>query len=118
MVSAKAKWRTRGCGIDARRGVAVNAVLTDGTTRDATARLWPQTERLKAAVARFRRLAADSELNHAVAAAEGLSQYLAVPVNGLWRDKLRPDGTWVDEMAPGSSLYHISCAYRELAEMP
>lgn len=45
----------RGCGIDAGRGIAVNEVLTDGTIHDAKARLWPQTERIKAAVARFRR---------------------------------------------------------------
>jgi mannose-6-phosphate isomerase len=33
--------------------------------------------------------------------------YLDTPVAGLWRDKLRPDGTFVDEPAPASSLYHL-----------
>ena len=108
----------RGCGIDRARGVAINEVLTDGTTRDAKARLWPQTERLKAAVARFRRTSSDTEAAEAVAAYRGLRQYLDVPVSGLWRDKLKQDGAWVEELAPGSSLYHISCAYSELVRLP
>jgi len=104
----------RGTGIDARRNVAFNEVLTDGSPHDLTARLWPQTERLKAAVARFKRLGSDEEAEEAVAAARGLRQYLEVDVPGLWRDKLGEDGSWIEEMAPGSSLYHISCAYSEL----
>ena len=104
----------RRTGIDARRNVAFNEVLTDGSPHDLTARLWPQTERLKAAVARFKRLGSDREAEEAVAAARGLRQYLEVDLPGLWRDKLREDGSWIEEMAPGSSLYHISCAYSEL----
>ena len=34
------------------RGVAINEVLIDGSIRNAAARLWPQTERPKAALAR------------------------------------------------------------------
>jgi mannose-6-phosphate isomerase len=101
-------------GVDARRGVAINAVLTDGSVHDPAARLWPQTERLKAAVARLRRLGSAEEANEAAAAAAGLGQYLEVERPGLWRDKLKQDGSWIDELAPGSSLYHISCAYNEL----
>jgi mannose/cellobiose epimerase-like protein (N-acyl-D-glucosamine 2-epimerase family) len=104
----------RGCGIDPVRGVAINEVLTDGAAHDSKARLWPQTERLKAAISRLRRTGSDTEAGEAVAACRGLHQYLEVPVQGLWRDKLKKDGTWVDELAPGSSLYHISCAYAEL----
>lgn len=104
-------------GLDVRRGVAVNEVLADGTVHDARARLWPQTERLKAAVARYQRLKSQSEAEEAVSAWQGLKQYLDVHIEGLWRDKLREDGTWVVEMAPGSSLYHISCAIHELANV-
>src|SRR5262249_45616018 len=35
-------------GYDPARGVAMNEVWSDGSASDATARLWPQTERLKA----------------------------------------------------------------------
>lgn len=104
----------RRTGIDASRGVAINEVLTDGTIHDDKARLWPQTERIKAAIARFVRNRDKFEAAEASAAIEGLQQYYDVPLAGLWRDKLRHDGSWVDELAPGSSLYHISCCYLEL----
>lgn len=104
----------RRTGIDPVRGVAVNEVLTDGSVHDAKARLWPQTERIKAAVIRFNRTGDQAERLEVIDACEGLELYYDVPVLGLWRDKLRADGTWVDELAPGSSLYHISCAIAEL----
>lgn len=107
----------RSVGIDQSRGVAINEILTSGQSRDRKARLWPQTERLKAAVSRFKRLGNEKEAEEVIDAAQGLQKYLEVPVSGLWRDKLHPDGTWVDEHAPGSSLYHISCAYSELSKL-
>lgn len=106
----------RRMGIDYHSGVVINQVLTDGTIHDGRARLWPQTERTKAAVARYRRLQSVDEAAEIVAATTGLGKYFDVPTPGLWRDKLDEDGNWVEELAPGSSLYHISCAYAELAE--
>jgi mannose-6-phosphate isomerase len=104
----------RDTGIDQARGVAINEVLVDGSVRDSAARLWPQTERLKAAASRYWRLQSLSELNEISAAYRGLVQYFDVPVGGLWRDKLLEKGGWVEEHAPGSSLYHITCAFQEL----
>ena len=94
-------------GVDAGRNVAMNAVWEDFSVRDADARLWPQTERLKAALV----LGTDAE---ALSAAEGLAQYLATPARGVWRDKLRADGGFVDEPAPTTSLYHLMVAILEL----
>ena len=102
-------------GVDPRRGVAVDSLDDDFQVRDAQARLWPQTERLKAALLL-------SELDplqrrfyeaEAAAAARSLLGYLQAPVLGIWRDKLSADGAWKDEPAPASSLYHIACAIWE-----
>jgi len=101
-------------GIDASRGVAINEVLTDGTTHNLTARLWPQTERLKATLARLRRTGEPTEAGEAARAYQGLKLYLATPAPGTWHDKLQQDGAWVDEPSPASSLYHITCALTEL----
>jgi mannose-6-phosphate isomerase len=98
-------------GVDRQRGVAVNVLWNDLSVRDGSARLWPQTEYLKAALI----LGEDDE---ALAAANGLARYLDVPARGAWRDKLRPDGTFVDEPAPASSFYHIALAIMELARPP
>ena len=101
-------------GIDAQRGVMVNEVLLSGVIKNATARLWPQTERLKAALSRARRINRKAELAEAVDAFDGLSLYLDTPTPGTWRDKLHADGSWQAEPAPGSSLYHITCSFVEL----
>lgn len=103
-------------GIDPARGVAIDAVLTDGTLHKATARLWPQTERLKAALARLRRTGGEEEAAEARRAYAGLKLYLAMPVPGTWQDVMSPDGSFVPMPAPGSSLYHITCAMAELVE--
>jgi mannose-6-phosphate isomerase len=107
-------------GVDAKRGVAMDELLDDLTVHKAGARLWPQTEWIKAAMilsrtaglsdddrAAFRREAAD--------ALAALTRYFDTPVKGLWRDKLTPEGTFVEEAAPASSFYHIIAAAIELA---
>ena len=103
-------------GVDHQRGVAINETTTDGAIRNADARLWPQTERLKAALARLRRTGDARERAEALAALSGLTRYFDTPQRGVWRDKLRADGSWVEEPAPGSSLYHITCALAELCD--
>jgi mannose-1-phosphate guanylyltransferase/mannose-6-phosphate isomerase len=96
-------------GVDRARNVAVNVLSDDLTIRDAGARLWPQTEYLKAALC----LGEEAE---ALCAARGLAQYLEVPARGAWRDKLKPDGSFVDEPAPASSFYHLIGAILPLVE--
>ena len=39
---------------------------------------------------------------------------LDTPARGAWRDKLGPDGTFVDEPAPATSFYHLMMAILEL----
>ncbi len=94
-------------GVDPVRGVAVNELWDDFSPRDTTARLWPQTEHLKAT------LLFDEE-TASLAAAQALRRYLETPTPGAWRDKLRADGTFVEEPAPATSFYHILGACLEL----
>lgn len=103
-----------GPGVDPKRGVAIFALLDDLSVHDDVARLWAQTERIKAGVLAAQ-VDGDPRWWTTVAeGAEGLLKYFDVPVKGLWRDKLRADGTFVDEAAPASSFYHIVCAILEL----
>ena len=97
-------------GIDAARGVAVDELDDRLAVRSARARLWPQTERLKAALILGDRIPPA----HAGEALKGLQVYLER--GGLWRDKQEPDGGFVDEPAPASSLYHIAAAWVQLRE--
>ncbi len=97
-------------GVDERRGVAFNALDDCFTPLDSVARLWPQTERIKAALS----LAEEDRDAQVAAACAGLQRYTEVTPQGLWRDRLKPDDTFVDEPAPASSFYHIVCALNEL----
>jgi mannose/cellobiose epimerase-like protein (N-acyl-D-glucosamine 2-epimerase family) len=97
-----------GCrGVDELRSVAINALWDDLSPRDPQARLWPQTEYLKASLAL-------GETGHALRAASGLRTYLGAPVAGLWWDRLSPTGRFEPEPAPASSFYHIALACQEL----
>jgi mannose-6-phosphate isomerase len=103
-------------GVDPRRGVAVDELLDDLTVHRPTARLWPQTERIKAGSLAANLTGQDSYWNMAAGAAEALEGYLRTPVDGLWRDVLLPTGDFADEPAPASSLYHIVVALSVLRE--
>ena len=104
-------------GIDAQRGVEINEVLTDGSVVNGKARLWPQTERLKVAVVRYHRTGSDEDLREVAEAWTGLRKYFLPEAQHLWRDKMNEDGSFIEELAPGSSLYHISCAILEMCSL-
>ena len=103
-----------GPGVDTARGVAVFALLDDMSVHDPVARLWAQTEWIKAGVLAAEVTGDPDWWSAVVGGAEGLMKYLDTPVKGLWRDKLQADGTFVEEAAPASSFYHIVCAILEL----
>ncbi|WP_309627551.1 AGE family epimerase/isomerase [Brevundimonas sp.] len=104
-------------GVSERPMIAVDALNDDGTVRSRRARLWPQTEWLKASLI-LAETATDGErqrlMDDAATALRGLWLYLTP--DGLWRDKRLPQGGFIDEPAPASSLYHIAAAFGQLAE--
>ena len=100
-----------------RNGLATNSLLDDFSAHDAGARLWPQTERLKAAALAARCTGDARYLSMAVAAADGLLRYLDCPTPGLWYDRIDANGNLVDEPAPASSFYHLVAAVAEISAL-
>ena len=101
-------------GVDRDRGIVIFALGETLEPLDRGARLWAQTERLRAC-ARAAALSGDEAMwEAALQAAGALDAFLDVPTRGLWRDWMGPDGAFVDEPAPASSLYHIAGAIAEL----
>lgn len=94
-------------GIDPKRDAAIHAMTDTFEVTVPTARLWAQTERIKAALM----LAPGEEalISEALKGAATLWRYLDTPVKGLWWDRFEPDGTFVSEPAPASTFYHIIC---------
>lgn len=100
-----------------RNGLATNSLLDDFSAHDAGARLWPQTERLKAAALAARCTGEARYFSMAVAAADGLLRYLDCPTPGLWYDRIDTSGNLVDEPAPASSFYHLVAAIAEISAL-
>jgi len=88
-------------------GVAINALNDDFTIKDAGARCWPQTERLKAALFAAAATGEPRYRSMAEAAAASLIPYLNTPLPGLWLDMRLPSGELVDAAAPASTFYHL-----------
>ncbi|MDP9044554.1 MAG: AGE family epimerase/isomerase [Pseudomonadota bacterium] len=101
-------------GVDGSRGVAVNALDTALATTDAAAKLWPQTERVRAWVQAWSQADTPSDAALArgrlVEAARGLARYLLPAPAGLWEEQMGPDGRFDGQESRASSLYHIVAA--------
>ncbi len=96
--------------------VAINALLDDFTVHDPNARLWPQTERLKAALLAAQLTGEEHHWSAAVAAASSLFPYLHTPGNGLWFDTQLPSGALLVSPAQASTFYHLVGAIAALDE--
>jgi mannose-1-phosphate guanylyltransferase/mannose-6-phosphate isomerase len=101
-------------GVDPKRGVAIDSMNLDGSVRSARARLWPQTEWLKAALVLGPLMNSDRQelcITQAARAQRAMWRYLTP--SGLWHDKMLENGRFIDEPAPASSFYHIMAAYTQ-----
>jgi mannose/cellobiose epimerase-like protein (N-acyl-D-glucosamine 2-epimerase family) len=98
-------------------GVAINVLVNDASIHDGAARLWPQTERLRAG-ALAARLYGDSRYWKMTGeAATALLRYLATPVPGLWYDRLSPSGQFLRETVTAGNFYHIVGGIYEVAAL-
>ena len=107
-------------GMDPATGLVWDAVGRDGTLRQASARLWPQTEAIKAHAVRATRPAATpAERTQAAALAARTvrtmgTRYLQGGPAGTWLDQFGPDGALLSRSIPTSSFYHVFMGYAEL----
>jgi mannose/cellobiose epimerase-like protein (N-acyl-D-glucosamine 2-epimerase family) len=103
-------------GVD-KNGFVIFALDAGMKPLDRGARLWAQTERIRAC-ARAAALTDDGALWSATLQACGaLEAFLDTPTPGLWYDWREPAGVFREEAAPASSLYHIAGAIAELARL-
>jgi mannose-1-phosphate guanylyltransferase/mannose-6-phosphate isomerase len=102
-------------GVDPRSGLVMDALADDFSPLETTSRLWPQTERVKAALLLAPELepGLSAHRQAAASAARALECYLGTPVGGLWRDA-PPGESGTEEPALASSFYHIIGAIEAL----
>lgn len=103
-------------GLNQNRKFVVDEVLSNYQIKKSSSRFWPQCERIKAAVALGVLQPKNLQLSYAEAADqafESLFKYFEVPHSGLWQDTLLDSGSFQNQPAKASSLYHIVNAISE-----
>ena len=95
-------------GLDPATGAVLDELDSNGAVLAASARLWPQTERLRAEFGRT-----DASEARQLTALRTLSAYLRP--DGLWHERRLADGSWSLQPAPASSLYHLTGAIVSVA---
>lgn len=100
-------------GVDPLTHATYNIVRDDGVAVNKGSRIWPNTERMKAAVALFemtgRPPLADLEQSGALL----LDTYLEPAARGCWIDHFDAEGRPRADKIPASSLYHLFLAFAE-----
>lgn len=100
-------------GVDPVRNVAIDELDSRLTPVRRTARLWPQTERLKASLALALAEPDPIMLDESRSALASVLAYLRP--EGLWGDVMDEGGQIVPTPAPASTLYHIMTAVDQVA---
>ena len=101
-------------GVDPDTGATFDAVWSDGTPKSRASRTWPNTERLKAAIATD---VYGEGVNRAAIeqTAECLmDRYFAPAPKGAWIDHFNDAGEPIATTIPASTFYHVFLAIAEL----
>jgi mannose/cellobiose epimerase-like protein (N-acyl-D-glucosamine 2-epimerase family) len=101
-------------GVDPETCATFNSVRDDGTPTDRGSRTWPNTERIKAAIALYELDGVDPSAVVRTSGALLLSRYLANTPRGTWIDAFDAEGQPVVDTIPASTLYHVFLAFAEV----
>lgn len=101
-------------GIDPVTRATYNVVRDDGVPLDRGSRTWPNTERLKAAVALLELDGTDPTRVFDETCGLLLERYLGHAPAGTWIDAFDGDGRAIAETIPASTLYHLFLAFAEV----
>lgn len=101
-------------GVDPQSGATYNSVDCKGAPIDRGSRTWPNTERIKAAVAMYELDGVDPMPVFEQSAGLLLRRYLNTEPYGLWVDRFDGEGRPQAENVPASTLYHVFLAFTEM----
>jgi len=101
-------------GINNVNGLIINKVHIQGKITNTSSRLWPQTEYIKANIARAEAGLLGAEEKAANMIDKLFSYFLDVPVLGGWHDERDISGNIISNSMPASTFYHIFCVASEV----
>lgn len=103
----------RTAGLNPATGLLFDAVEAGGGVRAATARLWPQTERVKAEYV-MARIGAGSPQDAGAALSAFHQAYFTAGDEPRWHDLVEADGRPAPGPVPASALYHLTSMALEI----
>lgn len=101
-------------GVDPVTKITFNAIHDDGTPIDRASRTWPNTERIKAAIALYELDGVDPAPVIESSAGILVDRYLSRTLPGTWIDVVNANGRPVPGNAPASTFYHVFLAFAEV----
>lgn len=101
-------------GVDRSTGNVFNTVRDDGAIIDGNCRVWPNTERLQAAVAMFEIFDVDPRPIFDQSTRFIFERFLTPAPAGTWIDRTERDGQPSINQIPTSTLYHLVIAFSEM----
>ena len=102
-------------GVDPHRNAVFERIDQSMNPLDHTARLWQQTERLKAWHTQFAMTGSDISKLNLARAFTCLQQFISGPRSGLWFDTMDSLGHFIEEDVKASSGYHLACAIETIS---
>jgi N-acylglucosamine 2-epimerase/mannose-6-phosphate isomerase len=100
-------------GVDPASRATYDAVRDDGLPLDRGSRTWPNTERMKGAIALYELTRRDPRPVLEESGRLLLDRYLAWPPAGAWMDAFDGEGRPIADKIPASTLYHVFLAFAE-----
>ncbi len=104
-------------GVDQRTHAVYDKVNEAGAVLRGSSRLWPNTERIKAALALFELDGRDPRGAVASSAELIFDRYFADNRPGLWTDQFDGDGKPLTTAVPASCVYHLFLAFSEMLRL-
>lgn len=101
-------------GVDKTTNITYNSIRDDGAPLDRGSRSWPNTERLKAAVALWELDGVDPSAVIEPTIRLLLERYLRREPVGTWMDSFDEKGAPLNKTVPASTLYHVFLAFAEV----
>jgi N-acylglucosamine 2-epimerase/mannose-6-phosphate isomerase len=101
-------------GVEPADCVTFNQVRDDGAPIDRGSRTWPNTERIKSAIALHELDGVDPANVVRSSAGLLLDRYLAHTPHGTWIDAFDAEGKPLANTIPASTLYHVFLAFAEV----
>lgn len=104
-------------GVDPQTGLTYDQVRDDGVLLAGSSRCWPQTERLKAELARAEFLGETRPDAISKVLDNLFTRYLSRSPRGTWNEHFDAQGRLSADKIPSSTLYHVSLALFELLRL-